>query len=119
MKMWLEQTSGLDRDALHIYCAVAIQFGLAIFLRRGVASFWPWVAVLLAVLLNEYIDFQGVGTDAHQIERFRQASFHDIWNTMLLPTMLLIIARYWPKWLVGAKAKSDELDTENQSERSV
>ncbi len=101
IKIWLEATSGLDRDALHIYGAVGIQLLFALFFKRSLASLWPWLFAFAAALANEYVDFQQAGTNEASIAIYKDESIHDLWNTMLLPTGLLLIARFWPKWLVG------------------
>lgn len=92
--------TGLERDALHIYFAVLIQLGSAAALRRSVASPWPWLIVLLFALANEYLDMHR----DNLVENWEKAaSLHDLWNTMLLPTVLLLIARLAPR-LTGGPA---------------
>jgi hypothetical protein len=86
--------TGLERDALHIYFAVLIQLGSAAVLRRSVASPWPWLAVLLFALANEYLDMH---RDNLVEEWEKAASLHDLWNTMLLPTVLLLVVRFAPR----------------------
>jgi hypothetical protein len=84
----------LERDALHIYAAVIIQIGSAALLRRTLASPWPWLAVLAFALTNEWLD-------AHRddlVEAWeKEAALHDLWNTMLLPTLLLLVVRFAPR----------------------
>jgi hypothetical protein len=83
----------LERDALHIYAAVIIQFGSAALLRRTVASPWPWLIVLAFALANEWLDMNG----DKLIEQWeKDAALHDLWNTMLLPTLLLLVVRFAP-----------------------
>lgn len=107
IKIWLESTTGLDRDVLHIYGAVLIQFGLALFFRRSLASPWPWIAVFIAALVNEYLDYQRVGESPESIAYFRAEGIKDMWNTMLIPTFLMLVARFWPGWMIG---KSKDLN---------
>ena len=107
IKALLESCTGLDRDALHIYAAVGIQLGLALFARKSLASPWPWLAALAAVLANEYVDYKSVGDSVAAQQLVWDASYHDIWNTMLLPTLLLLIAKFWPSWLVGSPKTGD------------
>ena len=83
--------SGLDRDALHIYFGLAAFLLAAAVLRRTVASPLPWLAVLLLQAANEAVDIKTADGDwiyGHSI--------HDMWNTMLVPTALLLAARYAP-----------------------
>ena len=89
---------GLEKDALHIYFAFIIQVGTALILRRSLASWLPWLTVLAALLVNEYLDiFHGAETEVHAWQL--RGSAHDIVNTMLLPTALLLLSRLAPSWL--------------------
>lgn len=109
IKMWLVSTTGLDRDALHIYCALVIQLFCALFFRRRLASLWPWIAVLIIATINEYLDYQHVGESEASILHFQAEAYRDMWNTMLLPTVLTLIARFWPQWMTGKpKPKPEE-----------
>lgn len=108
IKIWLESTTGLDRDALHIYCALAIQLFCALFFRRGMGSIWPWFAVLVIATINEYLDYQNVGESEASILYFQAEAYRDMWNTMLLPTVLTFIARFWPRWIIGKPAPQPE-----------
>ncbi|HET9638049.1 MAG TPA: hypothetical protein VFP12_02470 [Allosphingosinicella sp.] len=85
--------TGLERDALHIYAAILIQIGSAALLRRTLASPWPWLVVLAFALANEWLDVQ---RDQLFEEWEKAAALHDLWNTMLLPTLLLLVARFTP-----------------------
>ena len=88
----------LERDALHIYAAFLIQLGSAAMLRRTVASPWPWLIVLAFALLNEWLDMSG---DKLIEEWEKEAALHDLWNTMLLPTLLMLVVRFAPRLLVA------------------
>jgi hypothetical protein len=91
--------TGLERDALHIYAALLLQVAAAAALRRTLASPWPWLVVLLFALGNEVLDiFRDGGFEDWE----RAASLHDLWNTMLLPTLIALLVRYAPR-LTGAK----------------
>jgi hypothetical protein len=89
----------LERDALHIYAAFIIQLGSAALLRRTVASPWPWLAVLAFALTNEWLDMNG---DRLIEEWEKEAALHDLWNTMLLPTLLLLVVRFAPRLMAPA-----------------
>jgi hypothetical protein len=88
----------LERDALHIYAAFLLQTGSAALLRRSLASPLPWLVVLTAALGNEVLDTWRDGI-AEPWERV--AALHDLWNTMLLPTVLVLLVRFAPR-LFGA-----------------
>lgn len=83
----------LERDALHIYAAILLQIGSAALLRRSLASPLPWLAVLAAALLNEGLD---IWRDRLVEEWERGAALHDLWNTMLVPTILALLVRFAP-----------------------
>ncbi|HEX8623479.1 MAG TPA: hypothetical protein VF782_00220 [Allosphingosinicella sp.] len=88
--VWTE----LDRDALHIYAALLVQVGAALLVRRRVSHWLPWIAVLAFAVGNEWLDTYADGL-AEQWEL--DAGLHDLWNTMLLPTLLLLFVRFAPR----------------------
>jgi hypothetical protein len=94
-KQWLELSLGLDMDALHIYAGVLVQLAAALLLRRSLASPWPWLIALIAVAANEYYDL------AYEVWPQREMQFaeglKDGWNTMLMPTLLMLLARFAPR----------------------
>jgi hypothetical protein len=94
IKAAVQAWTGLERDALHIYAALLIQIGAAALLRRTLASPWPWLIVLAFALGNEWLD---MNRDL-LIERWeKEAALHDLWNTMLAPTLLLLVVRFAPR----------------------
>ncbi len=98
--LWTE----LERDALHIYAAILLQIGSAALLRRTLASPLPWLVVLAAALSNEMLDAWRDGL----VEPWeRRAALHDLWNTMLVPTVLALLVRFAPRVMGGAKPRRD------------
>lgn len=101
VKEWLEHVIGLNMDALHVYFGLAILVGAAVLLRKPLRSPIPWLVVLALELANEYYDW------TYEIwpgpDRAIQAAegIHDIWNTMVLPTLLLLASRYFPGLFTG------------------
>ena len=94
IKESVEIFTGLSMDALHVHVGVLAQIAIALVLRRSLASPWPWLAVLAAALANEWSDLSySVWPDREW--QYRE-SFRDVWNTMLLPTVLIILANIWP-----------------------
>ena len=100
IKNWLEMTTGLDRDSLHIYGAVGAQLLAALITRCPVASIWPWTAALTVTLANEIVDLSQFENWSDAPDFFRAAVIQDIWNSMLLPTALFLLARFFPGLLV-------------------
>ena len=108
IKQWISGTSGLDMDSLHIHIGVLAQVAVAFVLRRRLSSMWPWLAVAAAVLANEAYDFhyETWPTRSEQV----MEGVKDLWNTMLLPTVLLLLARFAPG-LFGAAPSADAGET--------
>ena len=99
IKMAVQTWTGLERDALHIYAAILIQIGSAALLRRTLASPWPWLVVLVFALGNEWLD---VNRDGIVEDWEKASSLHDLWNTMLAPTIIALLVRFAPR-LTGRK----------------
>lgn len=57
IKNWLELSTGLPRDSLHVYAGVGVQLFVALIFRRSIASPVPWLFVAFAALANEYYDY--------------------------------------------------------------
>lgn len=88
----------LDRDALHIYACVAIQAGTAALTRRKLGDWLPWFAVLAVALVVEAADIYGEVW--HSLVLQVGKSVHDVFNSMVLPTFLMVLSRRWPA-LIG------------------
>jgi len=101
IKNWLELLTGLDRDSLHIYAGVGVQLIVALILRRSLASPVPWLLVAVAALTNEYYDYSVVPDPLNGTSEYFDGAVRDVWNTLLLPSLFLVIARYWPTLLTG------------------
>jgi hypothetical protein len=105
LKDYLSLATGLSEDSLHIYAAVIVQVAAALLLRRSVASPWPWLCVLATIVANEYFDIalyrEQYGTELEQWQI--TGGIQDLWNTMLLPTILLLLCRYAPRLMGGAR----------------
>ena len=92
LKDFIEQYSGLERDALHIHGALLL-YVLAMFaFRQSRRSRFPWLFVLAAELLNEAFDLRHQYRTDGVLEWSSAAK--DLWNTMLWPTVLLFVGRY-------------------------
>ncbi len=89
-KTWLVENIGLTNDALHVHGSLLILMVSAIILRRRPDSIWCWLIVLIAELFNEYADMRGFAPGEDTID----ASMHDIYNTMVWPTIILILGRF-------------------------
>lgn len=90
--MALIHTFGLAKDALHVHVGLAIFIGAAIVMRRSISDWRPLAVVFAAAVTGEVWDF---------IDRLRWTTLplwadhrHDLWNTMLWPALLFLLARY-------------------------
>jgi hypothetical protein len=100
-KEWLEAFTGLDMDALHVHAGLLIQLLAAWTSRRSLRSPIPWLVVLAAASANEIYDL-GIDPwpDAERYSQWLEGA-KDMINTMLVPTLLLVLARYAPGVLTG------------------
>lgn len=93
--------TGLGKDALHIYA------GMAVFLLVRLAWRWrggwvlAWLAVLAMASTIEWIDMQAEA--ANSALQPDAEHWHDIWNTMFWPTVLLLVGRWMQP---GSKRKT-------------
>jgi len=78
-KLSIVASVGLGKDALHIYFGLALFLAVRLIWRRRGGGLIAWVAVLVMAC-------GGIQPDA--------AHWHDIWNTMFWPTVLLIVGRW-------------------------
>lgn len=94
LKDFAGRALAVNPDGLHVIAGVIGQLLLVALLRTNLADGRPWSLVLLAELLNEWIDFR--------VERWPEVGMQwgeaakDVGLTMLLPTVLLILARWKP-----------------------
>ena len=102
VKEWLEAATHLDMDALHVHAGVLLQLLAALLLRRSLASPWPWLVVFAGALANEAYDLHYETWPDPDRARQWAESAKDVVNTMLIPTVLLLLARYAPRLLTGA-----------------
>lgn len=94
-KIFIGRFFGVSHDALHVIAGVLLQLLLAALFRSSVARFWPWGVVLLAELANEWIDLRITRWPSLSEQLGEGAK--DLALTMLLPTVLLLAARFWPQ----------------------
>lgn len=105
VKYMLSVASGLSMDALHVHAGLLCQILAALLLRRRLSSPWPWLVVLLLAVANEWYDYSyETWPDAGEQ---RAESVRDTWNTMLLPTLVMLLARFVPRLFVATGASAD------------
>ena len=107
VKVWLETAAGLDMDALHVHGGVLLQIVAAILLRKPLSSPWPWLVVLGAECANEFYDYTNEVWPGPERQLQLAEGVRDLWNTMVIPSLILILARWLPALLVGRPAASE------------
>ena len=92
LKAFLSEAVGLSKDALHVHLGLMVFLLAMVVFRRSAASMVPWLCVLVLELVNEAFD---VFHWNHGALDFSVAGgVKDIVNTMLWPTVILLLARY-------------------------
>lgn len=92
IKLFIEQYSGLERDALHIHLALFLYIVAMAVFRQSRRSRIPWLFVLGLEIANEISDL--VVQHGLDEELRWPGALRDLWNTMLWPTVLLFVGRY-------------------------
>jgi hypothetical protein len=91
-KLAIVDFTGLSKDALHVYVGLIAWLLSAALWRKSIASFNPWLMVLIVACGIEAFD---AFDDWRSLGRWRVgASVHDIVNTLFWPTVLALLARY-------------------------
>ena len=93
-KQFVERATALSMDALHVVAGVLLFLGLSLLLRRPVSDPRPWLGLLFVTLLNEAVDLWVEQWPSPGLQ-FGEAT-KDIAVTMLLPTVILLTAKYLP-----------------------
>ena len=90
-KQLVVHATDLAKDALHVHVGLLVFFAAALLLRWPLERGKPWAAALLAALAGEIWDQASLVTTGAAPDL--APSWHDIWNTMLWPTIITILAR--------------------------
>lgn len=93
-KYFVERSIAFSPDSLHVLASVLLLFGAAALLRKPVSDWWPWLAVLFLVSLNEAADLSLKPWPNPGMQYGETAK--DLLLTMTLPTVLLLATRYLP-----------------------
>lgn len=112
-KLGLVTATGLDMDALHVHAGIIVQLFAALIMRRSLRSLLPWLVVLLVVLANEAYDLHYDPWPPTQRAWQIAESAKDVWNTLAMPTLLMLIARFAPRLLTApGHGRPDRQDLE-------
>ena len=87
-KRWLSDAVGASEDLLHVHAGLMIFVAAALLFRHRMRSRVPIALVYFFAVGNEIMDFFGPTPSTSRLEPWL-----DIFNTVLWPTLLFIIAR--------------------------
>lgn len=90
LKHGVELALGLSPDAMHIHMSILIFVAWTLVLRTKYEDWRPWILTFLVECANEAIDMSQPGGSP---EANWDATRHDLINTMIAPTIVLIGAR--------------------------
>lgn len=104
-KLFFERLTDVSSDSLHVISGVTFLLLASAIVKRPVSSWRPWLVVLLLTAVNEASDLW--------IDRWPHLgmqvgeSAKDILLTMVLPTMLLLSARFLPRLYLDPESPGD------------
>ena len=99
VKTAIEHSIAFHDDALHVIVGVLLQFAVAAVLRRPISGPLPWLAVLVLELINEASDLRWELWPKAERSMQIGEGVKDVLLTMLIPSLLLLIARKFPRLL--------------------
>lgn len=91
-KIFLIQTFGLAKDALHIYVGLFVFLAVIILFKLPMRDLKPILAVLLVALIGEAWDIYDTAVLGQP--QLYGDNWHDIWNTLFWPTAIFALARW-------------------------
>lgn len=100
-KLWLVDSTGLAKDALHVHVGLAVFFVAVVVFRWQLRSWKPWAVALTAALAGEAWDIWDTVDEGRRI--LPSANWKDLWNTMLWPTAILLLARTTKQFGAGRR----------------
>jgi len=93
-KLFIEHSTSVSHDSLHVIVGVIAFLALGLLMRQSVAAWRPWLWLFALALWNETVDLW--------VERWPDPGMQygegvkDLMLTMILPTVLLVAARFKP-----------------------
>lgn len=105
-KRMLDTFPGIDHDGLHLLIGTLGFLFLAAILRKDCRSWSAWLIMLAIALANEVHDVLVDPWPDLAVQLMESAK--DLILTMVIPTALLLIARFTPDLLTRGAAQSGE-----------
>jgi hypothetical protein len=96
-KQAFELAVPFHNDALHVIAGVVIQLAVALVLRSSLGRLTPWLFTAILALANEWSDLRTEHWPNPSQQWFESGK--DIVLTLLVPTLLLLVARLRPQLL--------------------
>jgi hypothetical protein len=109
LKQDIIDATGLGKDALHIYAGLAIFMIVRLTWRRRGGWWLAWIAALALAAGVEWLDMRVLAAGAGIMPD--AGHWHDIWNTMFWPTVLLLVGRWLQphaKYRPGSGDRADQ-----------
>jgi hypothetical protein len=105
LKVHLIDATGLGKDALHIYTGMALFITVRMVWRWRGGWILGWLTALAVASAIEYMDMRAAGIPGPL--RPDASHWHDIWNTMFWPTVLLLLGPWLQPRPTAKAARSD------------
>jgi hypothetical protein len=100
LKLRILDLVGLSKDAVHMHLGLLVFVAILVIARGRKALWLAWLGAAAVALGIEILDLRD---DRAHFGRFRWAgSLHDVLNTLLWPTILALLARFW--WREGGNS---------------
>lgn len=100
-KMAIEHNIGIGSDLLHVYAGMLLLLAIVLLSERRVSLGVSWLIVLAFECINEALD---LSRPPGSVESDLASSLHDLFTTMFLPTVLLVL---WPSLMRALTAPPD------------
>ena len=91
-KEFMIGATGLGKDALHIYAGLTVFLIVRLLWRWRGGWVIAWLAALAMAGSIEWLDMRAEGQTG--VPQPDPAHWHDVWNTLVWPTVLLLIGRW-------------------------
>lgn len=103
-KQSVGQALAIGHDTLHLFIGVLLLLLAAALLRKPVSSWQPWLVVFAGTCLNELADLW-VEEWPEPAMQYGEA-LKDLLLTMVLPTLLLVTTRVFPRLYESDKGRA-------------
>lgn len=116
LKLYLLDFTGLDRDALHLHAGLALFILVRLIWRRRGGWVIAWLAAFVLAAGVEWLDIRADGEGGSPLPQ--PDHWHDIWNTMVWPTVLLLVGPWLQPQKKDPIAPSGDLADQSFEESS-